>query len=722
MGSQELLALALRRKWVLLAVVAGTIACHCVILHSQPERFRSETLLQIRTHAPEKLGLATFDGLQVFEPFDASILPKWAATRGFRERVSRLLEGEGESAAAATWGPARLTLERADSGAESRLVYARYEAAAADHVRPALLASCRVLAQLAREHFHGGISAARKRLETLVERERTTVARFNAEIEAERALLALPNPDADLGEEHSSLRRAVDQLETKQFEAHEAVAAARDKLAAYATANPAPEVEDDLDLLTLLEGTPVYRVISALAAKLADDEIALLREQGVKTDIHPDIRALVGQLDNERALFACAFEESSPFYPHIQRALAKHETRLEKERALLGAEAVAAAERVARIEALLSEKRSLLERVEGTVRRIAAIERDRSVAASAGAGIAENLRRLDSFARIAPEVLEFSEEIDAAQPAGVRLTSHLWVVIGTALLLGIASALAVEGLDRRVHDETMLRRHAGLPIAGLLPRMDRALPLGNEAFAALLKKILVQLDGANVLLVAGPAPGAGATHVATHLALAASRVGLRTLLVEADLRRPRLAAELRVRRAPGLAELATGLDDEERDALAERLESAPNGERDIRMRLADLPWPAARGGVALLAGRARDRLTVQATIHPGLFLVASGDAEVDPAALLESAAMTRFLAWARREYSLVVIDAPPLDRFADALLLAGRADATLLVVGACRTTHDQLVRARQALADVNARVLGCVLNGDRGRSVSHERA
>jgi capsular exopolysaccharide synthesis family protein len=169
-----------------------------------------------------------------------------------------------------------------------------------------------------------------------------------------------------------------------------------------------------------------------------------------------------------------------------------------------------------------------------------------------------------------------------------------------------------------------------------------------------------------VLMVSSAVPAEGKTTVAVNLALALADAGQRVVVIEADLRRPRVTAYL------GLV-----------------------------------------GGVGLtnvLTGRAQVEEVEQAYEDGDLVVIGAGPTAPNPAQLLASGTMAALLAKLRASYDYVILDAPPLLPVADATGLAVLADGVLLSVRHGSTTKDQLRQARATLERVGARIVGTVLN------------
>jgi capsular exopolysaccharide synthesis family protein len=161
-------------------------------------------------------------------------------------------------------------------------------------------------------------------------------------------------------------------------------------------------------------------------------------------------------------------------------------------------------------------------------------------------------------------------------------------------------------------------------------------------------------------------PGEGKTTTVVNLALALAEGGERVVLIEGDLRRPKVAEYLRLESAVGLTTVLIG----------------------------KLPLEDA----------------IQTTAHEKLDVLTSGSTPPNPAELLKSSTMANLLASLRERYDIVLIDAPPLLPVTDGALLSAQADGALLVVRHGKTTTDQVSLAVDRLEAVGAAPVGVIFN------------
>lgn len=203
---------------------------------------------------------------------------------------------------------------------------------------------------------------------------------------------------------------------------------------------------------------------------------------------------------------------------------------------------------------------------------------------------------------------------------------------------------------------------------------ERKPSLLAESYRAVLTSILVSGEsghGPRVLAVTSAMPLEGKSTVTSNLGLALAETNRRVLLVDADLRRPRLHSVYNVPNTWGLSDLL-------REKAA--FETCP------------------------LEGLARR------TNIPGLYVTPSGPEALSIASLLSPGRFAELLERFRREFDMIFIDTPPVMQMVDARLIGRLADAVVLVVRAGQTSRSSAVVARKRLSDDGCRILGTVLN------------
>lgn len=264
-----------------------------------------------------------------------------------------------------------------------------------------------------------------------------------------------------------------------------------------------------------------------------------------------------------------------------------------------------------------------------------------------------------------------------AVPTSPGLISLVGIGVLAGLMAGVGIALLRDRLDRTVTSLGALEEIVGAPSVGLVfaDKAFEATPLlahhepghpAAEAFRHIRTNLqFVDVDSPpRTVLITSAVAGEGKTTVAANLALVVSSTGPRVLLVEADLRRPRLSAVFGLDRSVGLT--------------------------------------------SVLAGRVPLMNAVQDWHGDAVSVLASGPTPPNPSELLASNQMRIVLEQAKSRFDLIIVDAPPLLPVTDAAALAGTLDGTILICRHGSTTEDQVAGARSALATVTARVLGSV--------------
>ncbi|WP_338676841.1 polysaccharide biosynthesis tyrosine autokinase [Streptomyces sp. SCSIO 30461] len=267
--------------------------------------------------------------------------------------------------------------------------------------------------------------------------------------------------------------------------------------------------------------------------------------------------------------------------------------------------------------------------------------------------------------------------IPPSAPLSPRPTLNTAMGLLVGLFIGGAIAVLRETLDTTMKTTEALAKHTGLPVLGAIPydKKSAGLPptegaLGHspraEAFRHLRTNLkFTQIDQASsVIVVTSALPGEGKTSAAVGLALSLAESGTPTCLVDADLRRPRIAAAFGLVQDAGLA--------------------------SVLINQADIDDVTQQTG----------RLSV----------LTSGPIPPNPAELLASGRMREVLDELAGRYKAVVVDSAPLLPVADTVGLAPMAQGAILVAQAGKTPRDRTVAAAESLRKVGVHTLGAVLS------------
>jgi exopolysaccharide transport family protein len=301
------------------------------------------------------------------------------------------------------------------------------------------------------------------------------------------------------------------------------------------------------------------------------------------------------------------------------------------------------------------------------------------------AGLRSNNFRIINVARV------------PSYPSEPNIPRNLSFALVLGLISGVGLAFLLENMDTTVRTPEQAQLISGLPSLGMIPLGSKSTRLGAsgkrlaltppakevfetvtqirpqsqmaEAYRALRTSLLLSNLGAppKVILVTSARPQEGKTTTSINTAIVLAQKGVRVLLVDGDLRRPS------VHKALGLA---------------------------------------SRSGLSnVLTGSATIQQTITTSpILANLFILPAGTPPPNPAELLASSNMRDLIMELRQQFDHIVIDTPPTLSVTDAVVLAPRADASILVIRSGQTTKQALRRARDILTQVNAHVAGVLLN------------
>ena len=264
-------------------------------------------------------------------------------------------------------------------------------------------------------------------------------------------------------------------------------------------------------------------------------------------------------------------------------------------------------------------------------------------------------------------------------PVAPRPLINLGVALGLGLILGIALAMMRELLDTSVRSSDVLREITGSSVLATVPFDETAkkAPLivdsharskRAESFRQLRTNLsFVHVDNpVKVVVVTSSVANEGKSSTATNMAVSFAEAGRKVLLVEGDLRRPRVAEYLGLEGSIGLTNVLAG---------------------QVKVDEALQKW--GRGGLTVLP---------------------SGSIPPNPSELLGSQNMRDLLAAMKETFEIIIIDTPPLLPVTDGAIMAAHSDGAILVVRHGRTARNQVASALAALNAVESKLLGSVLN------------
>lgn len=281
----------------------------------------------------------------------------------------------------------------------------------------------------------------------------------------------------------------------------------------------------------------------------------------------------------------------------------------------------------------------------------------------------------DGAPRVQVEVIQPARLPESPVGPDVKRNLALGLVLGVGL--GIVIAVLRSVLDTRVHSKEDIIAITKLPIVGTIAKDPEAekrpiIALEDpknplvESYRA-LRTNLRYLDIENnqkSIIITSAGPGEGKTTTAVNLAVVMADAGARVVLIDADLRKPKVAMMLGIEGSVGLSDL--------------------------------------------LIGRVNFEDTLQQWGRKQLFVLPSGRVPPNPSELLGSSAMEKALETLSAHFDYVIVDSPPALAVTDAAILSARTGGAVVVSAAGKTRKVELADAFETLENVDGRVLGVV--------------
>ncbi|NLP10172.1 polysaccharide biosynthesis tyrosine autokinase [bacterium] len=331
--------------------------------------------------------------------------------------------------------------------------------------------------------------------------------------------------------------------------------------------------------------------------------------------------------------------------------------------------------------------------------------------------------------------------IDRAEPpkAPVKPRKVLNLAIGLllGLTMGLGLAFFMESLDTTIKTPEQVESLIGLNLLGAIPRIRRseviAPPNGekmgdhrlitllqptspvSEAYRTLRTNIKFAEAGEkiSVVLLTSSGPREGKSTTSVNLAVTTAQLGLRTLVIDADLRKPMVHRFFGFTHTPGLADILDNSRYAGRHRFPSPKSSESEGGGDPFRKRELLSQASVRASHAVNAMAALDLAateSIRATGIAGLDVLTSGQISTNPSELLGSDAMKDLLSLLRERYDFIVLDTPPVIAVTDAAVLAANMDAVVLVIESGRNDKDIILKAKGLLERVGINITGAILN------------
>ncbi len=403
------------------------------------------------------------------------------------------------------------------------------------------------------------------------------------------------------------------------------------------------------------------QILTALQAELNQYSVKLegLLNSGLGRK-HPNVLAIQAQIDKTTALIV---ETTKSHIAGLDNKLATTQAQKAELEKFNEASKIEAHDQQAGLSDYIAAKREL-EELENLVLKL----KER---------YAEERSDLELVKSPATIYTKAEPEPKPAKP-NILLNFVLGGVLG--LMLGTGLAFGLESLDTTVRSLDDVERFLGVPVLAVIPRdvgvLHRSSGFAPDAEAYRILRTNIEFNrknpNANCITVVSGGAGEGKSTTLTNLAFVCAQGGYNVLLIDADLRRPRLHTLFDVSSSRGLTNyLATQVPLEE--------------------------------------------VVIQTPVE-NLYFLPSGLLPADSAGLLNSQRMSELIEDVKARFDLVLIDSPPILGVSDASVLANEADLTLIVVQHRKLPRQMLLRVKQAVENVGGTVLGVVLNNVDVRS------
>jgi capsular exopolysaccharide synthesis family protein len=332
----------------------------------------------------------------------------------------------------------------------------------------------------------------------------------------------------------------------------------------------------------------------------------------------------------------------------------------------------------------LAERLSVANSLNTTIISVTATDEDPARAADIANAVSASLTDAVNEAETLPgtaeapvTITQVAQAVPAASPSSPRIPLNVALGALVGLALGVGVAVLRATLDTRIRSLRDLQHVTDQPVIGAIPMDPQAKtrPIimkedpqnpRSEAFRSLRTNLqFVELNGGKVFTVTSSIPSEGKSTTAVNLAIALADAGKNTILIDGDLRKPKVAEYLGIEGGVGLTDV--------------------------------------------LIGRAEVEDVFQQWGNRTLLVLPAGKVPPNPSELLGSKQMRNLLDTVAQAADIVIIDAPPLLPVTDAAILARETAGAIVAVAASRTARSQLAQALENLENVGARVAGIAL-------------
>lgn len=676
MEFQDYLAILLRRKWIVVyAFLAVTLAA-VVAAYSRPQVYQAKSLVMVEQK-----------GVEIMLQTHPHILPKWISLEA-RERIMRS-KPFLEKVAATVNLPASVIQDTVSTKVDPPSGIIEITVQYSDRIKTLKIAQgvATEFIQYSKEIASRELVEARKFLEQRAINMKEDLEAADSKLQRYKMREGIYNLDDEMKELASTSLRLGSTIHdlSDQIARNEILMEKSQQVKLHPVPNPeAAEVRRDLELLK-----------------------GQLKQARVKyTEKHPDVISLKDQISRLQETIKSKSDViwvSGPEEAQRQRELGTENTILfEKIRALKQLQLTTQR----RLSFLMKKNLEYME----MKRKVDSLEESYNFLMRS----LDDTKMRESMVIGDVRVVELSP---AAYPTRKVDKKRLAYVGILGLLLGIATTLFLEYADTRIKTSDDIKRYVGLPVLGLLPYVNsQASPVLlnapiksslSEAYQALCfnaAQICLERSVKSFMIVSCK-QGEGKTTIASSMAVSMARSGEKVILLDADLRRPRIHQIFGVDNSNGLSNLLKGEVQAERAIreLSQQGRSAygdPQEKPQLESHLTDEDL----------------NRVLKATAVEGLKVIPSGPIPPNPIDLLKSNNLKLLMEKLKERANVIIFDTPPAHFVVDALVLGTIIDGILVVVESGTINRNEGTELKEVFASSKASLLGAVLNSTSSSS------
>lgn len=268
----------------------------------------------------------------------------------------------------------------------------------------------------------------------------------------------------------------------------------------------------------------------------------------------------------------------------------------------------------------------------------------------------------------------YTKVVDSVEVSELSQGRATKIILGgfIGLLIGFGIVFLLELLDDTVSKKGDLEKVLPIPILGQVPLVKDENNKPTSSFIEAYRGIRTRLEYSSVdkklktLMITSAEPASGKSSISLNLASVLSQGGKKVIIVDCDLRKPSIHMKLKLTNNKGLTDYLIG-----KIKLNEAIRKVNNN----------------------------------------LEVITSGNKATDPSNIIGSKAMEKFINELNEIYDYVIIDTPSIKNINDGLELANKCDGVIYVVKAEKTKKDDIIEGYRELEDINANIIGSILNG-----------